>query len=75
MSFTTILLFTGTTSNPVLPIVIDNPDLDNPVTLEILVSATTNDYLNDVIAATYLSNLLFSLFASNTKIFLCLFDL
>lgn len=60
MSFTTILLFTGTTSNPVLPIVIDNPDLDNPVTLEILVSATTNDYLNDVVASTYLSNLLFT---------------
>jgi len=60
MSFTTILLFTGTSTNPVLPVVIDNPDTVNPVTLEVLVSATTNDYLNDVIASTYLSNLLFT---------------
>lgn len=60
MSFTTILLFTGTSTNPVLPVVIDNPDTVNPVTLEVLVSATTNDYLNDVLASTYLSNLLFT---------------
>lgn len=60
MSFTTILLFTGTSTNPVLPVLIDNPDTLNPVVLEILVSATTNDYLNDIVASIYLSNLLFT---------------
>lgn len=56
-SFTNILTFTGTSSNPVPPILIDNPNANCIVTLDILVSALENDYLNDVGAFVYLDGL------------------
>jgi len=58
-SFTSILTFTGTSTNPIPPILIDNPNQDCTVQLEILVSALANDYLNDSAAFLYLNELSF----------------
>ncbi len=58
-SMTSILSFSGTVANPIPPILIDNPDADCPVQLEILVAALENDYLNDIAAFVYLNELTF----------------
>lgn len=59
-SFTDILVLTGTASNPIPPIVLDNPSTTCDIQLEVLVAANDNDYLNDVSALLYLDNLLFT---------------
>ncbi len=56
-SMTSILMLSGTTNNPIPPIIVDNPNPDCAVTLEILVSAMTNDYLDDTAAFLYLNEL------------------
>jgi len=58
-SFTSILTLTGTSDNPIPPILIDNPNADCAVQLDILVSAMENDYLNDAAAFLYLDGLTF----------------
>lgn len=58
-SFTNILTLTGTSSNPIPPLLIDNPNADCAVQLDILVSALDNDYLNDAAAFLYLDGLTF----------------
>jgi hypothetical protein len=58
-SFTSILTLTGTSTNPIPPILIDNPNPDCVVQLDILVSAMENDYLNDNSAFLYLNELTF----------------
>ena len=58
-SFTNILTLTGTSSNPIPPLLIDNPNSDCAVQLDILVSAMDNDYLNDAAAFLYLDGLTF----------------
>lgn len=58
-SFTSILTLTGTSDNPIPPILIDNPNPDCAVQLDILVSAMENDYLNDAAAFLYLDELTF----------------
>ena len=60
-SFTSILTLTGTSTNPIPPILIDNPNEDCIVHLDVLVSAMGNDYLNDAAAFLYLNNLTFNL--------------
>lgn len=60
LSFTDILVLTGTTTNPIPTILIDNPCTTCDVQLEILVGAMDNDYLNDIIASLYLNNLEFT---------------
>lgn len=59
-SLTNIMTLTGTSTTPVPNILIDNPDPDCPVQLDILVTALTNDYLGDIISFEYLSDLLFT---------------
>lgn len=56
-SFTSVLTFTGTSNNPIPNILIDNPNPDCTVILDILVGALTNDYLNDSGAFIYLNGL------------------
>jgi len=56
-SFTSMLMFTGTSSNPIPNILIDNPNPDATVTLDILIGALSNDYLNDSGAFIYLNGL------------------
>lgn len=56
-SFTSVLTLTGTSNNPIPNILIDNPNPDCPVILDILVGALTNDYLNDSGAFIYLNGL------------------
>lgn len=56
-SFTNLLILTGTSNNPIPPILIDNPNPDCTVILDILVSAMDNDYLNDTAAFIYLQGL------------------
>ena len=56
-SFTSVLMLTGTSSNPIPNILIDNPNPDCTVILDILVGALTNDYLNDSGAFIYLNGL------------------
>lgn len=58
-SFTNILVLTGTSANPVPPILIDNPNMDCDISVDILVSAMSNDYLNDINAFLYLNELTF----------------
>lgn len=60
ISFTSLLILTGTTNNPITNIVLDNPDTTSPVYLEILVSAVENDLLSDVSLSSYLNNLEFT---------------
>lgn len=60
LSFTNILVLTGTTANPITSILIDNPNPDEDIQIEILVSAMSNDYLNDIAALLYLQNLSFT---------------
>ena len=59
-SFTSVLMLTGTSSNPIPNILIDNPNPDATVTLDILIGALSNDYLNDSGAFIYLNNLTYS---------------
>lgn len=59
-SFTNILVLTATTDNPIPPILIDNLNPDCNVTLDILVTAMDNDYLDDSAAFIYLKNLEFT---------------
>jgi hypothetical protein len=56
-SMTNILMLTGTASNPIPNILIDNPNPDCTVKLDILVGALSNDYLNDSGAFIYLNGL------------------
>jgi len=58
-SFTSILVLTGTSQNPIPPILIDNPNTECDISVDILVSALTNDYLNDINGFLYLNNLTF----------------
>jgi len=58
-SMTSILTFTGTVTNPIPPILIDNPNAESVIQIEILVSAMDNDYLNDIAAFLYLNELTF----------------
>lgn len=58
-SFTNVMTLTGTSNNPIPPILIDNPNADCAVQLDILVSALGNDYLNDNTAFLYLDGLSF----------------
>lgn len=58
--FTNILTFSGTSTNPIPPILIDNPNPDATVQLEILVTALKNDYLNDISAFLYLDGLAYT---------------
>lgn len=58
-SMTNMMVLTATTSNPIEPILIDNPNPDCPVTLEVLVATTANDYLGDTSAFIYLNGLTF----------------
>jgi hypothetical protein len=58
-SLTSMMVLTATTSNPIEPILIDNPNPDCPVTLEVLVATTSNDYLGDTSAFIYLNELTF----------------
>lgn len=60
LSFTNILVLSATTTNPITSILVDNPDPNNDIQLEILVSAMSNDYLNDTSALLYLDNLVFT---------------
>lgn len=55
-SMTSILVFTGTASNPVGSIYLDNPSTCS-VDLEILIAGVDNDYLEDVNAFLYLDEL------------------
>lgn len=59
-TFTNLLILTATTSNPITNIIIDNPNTECDVQLEILVAAMDNDYLNDVSPTIYLNNLEFT---------------
>lgn len=56
-SFTNILMFTGTASNPIEPILLDNPNKSCSVDLEILIAGVDNDYLDDVTSFLYLNDL------------------
>lgn len=56
-SFTTMMMFTGTSNNPIPNILIDNPNPDATVVLDILIGALSNDYLNDSGAYIYLNGL------------------
>lgn len=56
---TTIMMLTGTTTNPIQQIVLSNPDENNPVILEILIASTGNDYLDDVTNYVYISELIY----------------
>ena len=56
-SMTNILVFTGTASNPVDSIYLDNPNDKCSVDLEILIAGVDNDYLEDVNAFLYLDEL------------------
>lgn len=56
-SFTNILILTGTAANPITSILIDNPNMDCTVQLEILSGAIQSDYLNDTAAFIYLDGL------------------
>lgn len=58
-SMTTVMTLTSTTNNPIPPILIDNPNPDCPLQLDVLVSGMDNDYLNDNAAFIYLNNLIF----------------
>jgi len=58
-SFTNVMTLTGTSNNPIPPILIDNPNADCAVQLDVLVSALANDYLNDNTAFLYLDGLTF----------------
>lgn len=57
LSMTSILVLTGTTATPVQSILLDNPNPDCAVAVDILVAASENDGLNDVNAFLYLQNL------------------
>jgi hypothetical protein len=59
-SMTSTLVLTGTTTNPIPPISIDNPNMDCPLQLDILVSGMDNDYINDHSAFLYLNDLVYS---------------
>lgn len=58
-SMTNIMILTATTNNPIPPILIDNPNPDCALQLDVLVSGMDNDYLNDNSAFIYLDNLTF----------------
>lgn len=57
LSMTSLMVLTGTTSNPIPNIIIDNPSADCPIQIDLLVGAMENDGLNDVNAFIYLNNL------------------
>lgn len=59
LSMTSILVLTGTVANPVQNLLIDNPNSDCIVQLEILVSAMDNDFIADNESFLYLDNLTF----------------
>lgn len=56
-SMTKFMTLTGTTTNPIPPLLIDNPNTECDVQLEILVASNTNDYLDDFSALVYLNGL------------------
>lgn len=56
--FTSLLMFTGTTNNPISNLLIDN-DSDCDIQLEILVAGMENDNINDPNLLLYLTNLEF----------------
>jgi hypothetical protein len=58
-SMTNMMMLTATSNNPIPPILIDNPNKNEPVVLDILVAVMTQDYMNDVSAFIYLDNLTF----------------
>lgn len=58
-SFTNLLILTATTADPITNIVVDNLNPDCTVTLDILVGAMANDYINDISATLYLKDLTF----------------
>lgn len=58
-SMTSTMILTATTNNPIPSILLDNPNPDCDVYLDILSAASINDYLNDVNAFLYLNNLTF----------------
>lgn len=58
-SMTSTMILTATTSNPIPSILLDNPNPDCDVYLDILSAASINDYLNDINAFLYLNNLTF----------------
>jgi len=59
-TLTQILVLTGTTNNPIPPILLNNASEQCSVEVDILVSALDNDYFTDVPAYIYLTNLLFT---------------
>jgi hypothetical protein len=69
MTMTNILVLSGSTTNPIPPIVLDNPNLNSDIEVEILISAMGNDYLNDINAYLYLNNLLFDSISATNNIF------
>lgn len=58
-SFTNILVFSATSSNPIEPILIDNLGSCD-VELEILIAGVTNDFLSDINSFIYIDNLEFT---------------
>lgn len=58
-SMTDIMILTGTSSNPIPPILIDNPNPDAPVNIDVMVVMMTEDNLNDTSAFIYISGIAF----------------
>jgi hypothetical protein len=56
---TKLMVLTGTVSNPIPSITVDNPNTDYPVALDILLATTVQDYINDESAFLYLNGLTF----------------
>ena len=76
-SMTNLMMLTGTTSNPIQDIVIDNPNPNSIVVIDVLITALTTDNLNDVVAFIYLQNLTFDkvhTFNETTTSVLAFFD-
>ena len=76
-SMTNLLMFTGTVCNPIQEIVVDNPNPDSPVVIDVLITSVFSDNLNDVTAFIYLQNLTFDkvhTFNETTTSILAFFD-
>jgi hypothetical protein len=58
-SMTNLMVLTGTSQNPIPPILLDNPNTITGVTIDVLVAVMTQDYLNDMAAFIYLHGLTF----------------
>ncbi len=59
-TMTSLMMLTGSVNSPIPTILIDNPNTECSVQIDILVSGMDNDYLNDTSAFLYLKDLIFT---------------